>query len=312
MGRPPTRDKYKAERRHLAELIDAAMKSGRRADRSPADTPLPWTDSELRRALCIGHNTDVGDWRKPEVAARPLDIKSLLRVFYGTWPEYRRECHAMHVAWKRAGGIHDEDPPEPALMETKLLDRFAEFVVFTVNRPVPDNQNADTQRIPFDLRMRVDEGLTTRAVVDGEAVSTVVDIGVTKAIFSMESAHWLPVHNSFLRDRQDRPTFVRGPVADSVEILGPIDHRQRLIDYPLGDETMLVVESRKRGEGPLTLSVKVPVDAFDVAIRGATPLQPGTQDIVAALIAQLTPPDDHGRIEVAREIITPNPSKVSQ
>ena len=312
MGRPPTRNRFKTERRHLAELIDAAMKSGRRGDRSPDETPMPWTDSELRRALGIGHNTDVGDWHKPEVAARPLDIVSLLRVFYGTWPTYRQERHAMHIAWKRAGGIDDEDQPEPAVVETKMLDRIAEFVVFTVNRPVPDNQRPDTQRIPLDLRMRVDEGLTTRTVVDGDPVSAVVDIGVTKAIFGMESAHWLPAHDSFLRDRRDRPTFVRGPVSDSVEIVGPTDHRQRLIDYPLGDETMLVVESRNRGEGPLTLSVKVPVDGFDIAIRGAPPLRPATQDIVAALIAQLSPPDDHARIEIAREIVTPNPSKVSQ
>ncbi len=105
MGRPPTRTPFKQERRHLAALIDHALKIGQRGDGSPKDRWHPWTEIELARKAGVESASTVSDWRDSENPSRPGNIIPLLKAFYGDIPAYAEAKAAMLKAWKRAAGI---------------------------------------------------------------------------------------------------------------------------------------------------------------------------------------------------------------
>ncbi len=309
-GRPPKKAKFLAERIRLAALIDAALKQGRRGDGTPPEQWEPWTETGIAAKLGTGASS-ISDWRDPSNPTRPTNIMPLLREFFGDNPIYAEDRRAMLTAWRLASGIDAEDPPDPRHIVTHDFTKdVAEIVTLLVNQPTPENLG--TMKVPYTLRMKVDEGVPVTVQVDGEAVPVVMDIGLTKPLFLVESEHWAPVQDSVFR-KTKHPNVVPGPIGDSVLITGEKDHYDRIVNEPLADVPHILMEPKaSAGDGPITLSVKAPRDGFHVILGNEPEVTATQKDVIDAIFALGIRRDHRDRLEIARATITIKGPKASQ
>jgi hypothetical protein len=306
MGRPPSRDRFKQERLHLAGLIDQALKIGQRGDGTKKQHWQPWTEVEFARKVSTGPST-ISDWRDSENPSRPVNIQPLLRVFYGDIPAYAEAKAAMLKAWKRAAGIDSDDPPDPR--DIKTFNEVAEVVHLMVNQPTPDNQG--NLIVPYTLRLRCDEHREIEIKVDGAPVTVAMDIGVTKPVFKVRSDDWQPMQDTIFRKKK-HPHTAPGPCPDSVLLTDERDGGGRVVGEPLEDEPHVLMEKTGiGGEAAIILSVVVPRDGFSVSLCGGAPASARQQDVIDAILAEAIPRDKEnpGRLEVASAVVKPGAEK---
>jgi len=292
VGRPPTRDRYREQRRHLALLIDTALREGQRGDGTPRANWEPWTDTSFANRLNVSAS-NVNDWRNRQDPVRPNNIVPLLNAFYGKLPEFAAARREMDRAWDRARGIDTEDPPDPGKVETRKFSDIAEVVYLLLNQPTP--QNLGTLLVPYTLRLFCDQDQQIDIKVNGKPVRVKFEIGLTKPLFIVESQNWQPVQDTIFRRKKHRCT-VPGPVPDSVLITGDRDGRGRIVGEPLEDEPHIIMESTGvDGDGQITMSVQVPRDGFSVALTDAGPVSATQSDVLDAIFAEAVPRDASGR-----------------
>lgn len=302
MGRPPKKARLLEERKRLAALIDAALKQGRCGDGTAREQWESWTETAFAAKLGTGASS-ISDWRDPTNPTRPTNIKALLREFYGDNPLYADDRQEMLTAWRLAGGIDAEDPPDPRHIVTHDFTRdVAEIVTLLVNQPTSDNHGK--MQVPYTLRMRCDEGIAIDVKVDGKTVPVVMDIGLTKPLFCVESDHWQPVQDTVFRAKKHNNTLP-GPSGDSVQIVGERDNHGRIAGEPLADEPHLTMEPKGiEGDGPITLSVKAPRDGFHVTLANEPEVTAMQKDVIDAIFALGIKRDHRDRLEITRTTIT--------
>jgi hypothetical protein len=307
MGRPARKAQFLEERRYLAALIDAALKTGQRGDGTSKKHWQPWTETAFAARAGTGASS-VSDWRDPGNPTRPTNIVPLLKTFYGDIPIYKAHKEKMRRAWQLAGGIDADEPPDPRHIAThSFTDDVAEIATLLVNQPTPDNQG--NLRVPYTLRMRCDEGLTFDVKVDGEQTSVVMDIGLTKPLFSVESSHWQPMQDTIFRKRKHRHT-APGPGGDCVMLTGETDKHGRIVGEPLEDEAHIVMEPKGvSGDGPITLAVKTPRDGLHVTLADGGAISPEQKDVIDAIFALGIPRDNRNRLEITSAVIVPKAAK---
>jgi hypothetical protein len=307
MGRPPVRDRFKQERRQLAAMIDDALKIGQRGDGTSKQRWEPWTEVEFAKKTGTGAST-VSDWRDRENPTRPVDIRPLLNTFYGTILAYAEARAGMLKAWKRAGGIDEDDPPDPR--DIKSFSQIAEVVHLMVNQPTPDNYG--NLIVPYTLRLRCDENRQIEIKVDGSPVTLAMDIGITKPVFKVRSDVWQPVQDSLFRKKK-HPQTAPGPCPDSVVLTGERDANDRVVGEPLEDEPRFLMEkSSANSDASITLSIVVPRDGFSVTLCGEAPVSITQQDVINAIFAEAIPKDreNNNRLEVASAVVKPGAEKL--
>lgn len=309
MGRPPTKTRFLEERRHLAGLIDDALKAGQRGDGTPKPRWYPWTDFEFTKVINAGSPTSVAAWRNKTDPERPGRgfMDRILKTFYGEILAYVDAKKQMLIAWKRAAGIDSDDPPDPRGITTKTFSELAEVVTLLVNQPTPDN--AGNLMVPYTLRLRCDENVSIVIKVDGGPVTVTMDIGLTSPLFVVESAHWQPMRDTIFRHKK-HSNLEAGPVGDSVRITQKPDNQGPIVGQPLEDEPHLMMErTGEDGDGPISLSIKVPRDGFSVTLSDGAPVSATQKDVLDAIFAEAIPRDARNRLEVAKVSVAPNAAR---
>ncbi len=306
MGRPPTKTRFLTERIALAKLIDAALTKGQRAT---GEKGQPWTNMGFAEKIGASASS-VAEWRDTANPARPGNIVPLLNAFFGTIPAYADDKAAMLKAWKRAGGIDSDDPPDPRAIQAEQFSEVAQVVSLLINQPTPDNQG--NLKVPYTLHLRCHESLAIPIVVNKRPVTVTLDIGLTAPLFAVESKHWNPVQDSIFRKRK-HPNLAN-PFNDSVRLIGPTDNHSRIVGEPLEDETHVLMEpsGAAQDDGPITLLVKSPRDGISVTLADGAELSATQRDVIDALFASAIPRDAANRLEVARATISPKAGKPSQ
>ncbi len=304
-GRPLTRTLFTEERRLLAGMIDDALRAGQRGDGTPSSRWRPWTGVAFADAVRAAASS-INDWRDRENPIRPGNILPILHAFYGNVPAYAEAKQSMLTAWKRAGGIDADDPPEPRTITTKQFSEIAEVVTLLVNQPTPDNNG--NLIVPYTLRLRCDDNVEISMKVDGRPVTVTMEIGLTALLFVIESGEWQPKEETIFR-RGKHPNAKPGPFGDSVLLTGPTDNHGRIVGEPFEDVPNLLLERTGR-DGPVTLSVKVPRDGFSVTLPDASPPSATQKDVLDAIFAQGVPRDAKNRLEVANVHVAPHTIKV--
>ena len=308
MGRPPVKNRYVEQRRHLAALIDAALKSGQRGDGTQMRFWQPWTEPDFANRVGTGASS-ASDWRDPVNPTRPVNIIPILKVLFGDIPAYADAKKEMLLAWRCAGGIEDDDPPEARRIDATTFSEVAEVVTLMLNQPTPLNDG--TLRVPYTLRFFYHLERDMRIFVDGKPVDVVMDIGLTQPLFVVDSRHWQPVEDSIFRQRE-HPNVRQGPARDSVTILKPTGQGHDCIEgEPLKSEAHLIMEKMRDDEdGPITMAVKVPPNGIKISLRDGRATSLTQQDVLDAIFASAMPRDTHKRITV--ESVTIGSNRVHQ
>jgi hypothetical protein len=305
VGRPPVKDRFKTERNYLAGLIDTALAAGQRGDGTPAKNWHPWTDAEFARTLGVSSSV-VGEWRNRDDPSRPVDIRPILKAFYGEITAYAGAKEAMRTAWKRSAGIEDDDPADPRQILDKPFSDVAEIAILQVNQPVPDNRG--NLIVPYTLRLQCDEKVEVGIKVDGKPVTVTMDIGLTKPLVLVESKDWQPLQDTIFRKKR-HPNTEPGPVGDSIWITNPKDNNGRVVGDPLEDELHVTMERRGTdSDGPILLAVKAARDGFSVTLADG-PVTATQNDVLDAIFAEAIPRDARNRLEVASVVVSPTAVK---
>jgi hypothetical protein len=304
MGRPATRERLKQERMHLAGLIDDALRTGQRGDGTPSGRA--WTDVELAKKVNISAQ-NVSTWRNRKDPSRPVDIVPVLNAFHGDLRENADARAAMHKAWKLAGGIDADDPPDPRTI--KAFSAVAEVVTLLPNQPTPDNHG--NLIVPYTLRFQCDKNCTVNIKVDGKPVAVTMDIGFTEARLTVESRHWQPLHDTLFREGKHGENTAPGFPGDCVVIKGPVDEQGRIVGSPLGDDSRLMMERQgDNGDGPIVMSVAVPRDGgFSVTFGDRQQPSATQKSVIDAIFAEAIPKDSRDRLEVASATVKPGADK---
>jgi hypothetical protein len=296
----PKKQELSKERRHLASMIDAALKKGQRGDGVHETTWAPWSNVAFANKVVVQENT-VRGWRNVNKPVPPVNIMRALHVFYGDQEKFAEARTAMLKAWRRATGTADDPAPGPREIETKEFADFVDIVDLSVRQPVAGNIEG-TLTVPYTLRIH--PGMTD-SFADQK-----VEIGVTEPLLAIDSQHWKPSAESVFRSK-DHGDTKSVAVRNAVLISGPTDGRGRIDGSPLKDEPTVTMEPvRPNAGGPITFQLSVPREGFVVTPCGAAGDVSITQKVVLdAIFAQGIAMDKRKRLIVAGETVRPPAAK---
>jgi hypothetical protein len=310
MGRPPTRQRYRAERSALRELIRGELEQGQNAERL---TRTRWSVEEFDRVVGAPLGT-VKDWLKSEDPAPPRRwAKKILEVLYGDRPEHATQRGTMQTIMIAAGVEHDEflETPRAATFSfvntTKLAER-ARVVRLRVFQPIPQNETANIS-IPFDLTFHQDRNIETSVTVRKKDVKVTLSIALTRAHFVVEAKEWHPAQDSIFGRRGPALTHTttkvtRAEEQESLEIVASESERPVEGDPFQGIYDVTMEPRKPEAGGSITFSVKAPRDGIEIAVQGAsTTGKSAKDDVINALFATVAPPDPRGWFVVDSETV---------
>lgn len=288
------------ERIYLARLIDAAIRQGHGSSNGV------WTNDSFGQSVGA-HESTVRSWcnsKYPEYLVTPRNITPILRVLFGKKPECAAAREEMRLAWCRAKGVPPPEPPPPparVIGGPKPFTDAAEIIDLAMDQPTPDNQGRLV--VPYTLRIHPDKACR----IEEQAV----ELGVAELLLAVESDHWFPARGSPFRGGAHTNTG-KTAVTGAVLLTGPHDGAGRIDGDPLGTEPELLMESRQIGDGPITMSARVPKQAFVVTpIQRAGQNEPGkpvegTRKVVLdALFSGVYEADARDRLIIARAHVAP-------
>ena len=302
MGRRP-RPELKEARAHLASMIDAALNDGQRGDGTRPRSWQPWTNTGFADKV-VASESDVRGWRNRDNPVRPVNVLPILRVLYGDIPAYAQARNDMLIAWRRAGGIHPEEPAPPPIraIETKQFCELAEIVDLSVSQPTPDNNG--NLIVPFTLRIHPD----TNCEVDGNSV----EIGIGPAYAVIESEQWKPAADTVFRGKPHTYTG-KTAAAGTALLVGPTDDKGRLDGQPLADTPNVTLEPRAQdADGPIEVSIRVAREGFKVTPHGHADVTGTQKAVLDALFADSFPRDKKNRLKVASETVRSRAVKATE
>jgi len=307
MGRRKDSPATVAAKQQAARLIKAALEKGRNPKADPLVPQPPIEPRDFAKA--IGQDPSLGPkWCNEKTPTTPIFIPQILDGLFGDNPAFTAEREVLEIALYRA---NRRTPPERPRSEVgKNLSDYAHPVVLAVNQRTPDNQG--NLRVPFTLRFQHDEGWKFPAKIDGKEVNLTLDIGVSRALFSVASTHWQPTADSLFRVQREQGAQVEnGPFQDSLWVNGP-KAGAILSGYPFTPtqaeevEPALVRATFERvstvpseTDGPITFRVHADPNALQVTVRGPVALSDRQQDVINAICAEPIRLDGRGRLEMA-------------
>jgi hypothetical protein len=100
-------------RRQLAELIDAHLKRGQRADGVQERRWKPWTNNDFASILGVSPNA-VANWRNHDRPTPPSDILPLLESLFGSDQKFDGRRKELKETWERATGLVPDETTEPS------------------------------------------------------------------------------------------------------------------------------------------------------------------------------------------------------
>lgn len=280
-------------RRHLAAMIDDALRRGQCGDGTPERLWQPWTNDGFATRVTAAE-ASIRAWRNRDRPSVPYNILPLLRAFYGDLPRYADARDAMLLAWRRSRGLTDEPPPPPRTIEISRFSDFAEIVDLGVSQPTPDS-NGDLT-VPWTLHIYPD----TACEIGGQ----MVEIGVIALCVIIESRHWQPVPDSVFR-RKKHPTLGVPAPPGGVLIVGPVDEQGRIAGTPLEDEPQIIMEPLgEAGDGPITFSVRVKRDGFKITSRGKQDAADTQKAVLDTIFASGIERDRKNRLIIAQATVS--------
>lgn len=303
MGRRPERSLLRDKRRHLAAMIDAALENGQRGDgRTPERHWIPWTNEGFGAAASASEGA-VRGWRDRDDPTRPVNIIPILKVFYGDLPQFAEARGAMLRAWREAGGLDADGPPDPRTIKVTAFSEVAHVVSLAVNQATPDNQG--NLKVPFILRFRHVRNQKVAILRGGKVTEVGIDIGLRRPLFDIRSSHWQPLRDAIVRKGAHECTE-EGPWLDSVFLVKKTDKDGVIVGEPLEDLPDIVLERMgQNGDGPFTFSVLVDRDGFRIAPAGGAEVDAVKRAVLDAIFASAIPKDRDGMLVVAQVEATP-------
>ncbi|MEJ0016490.1 MAG: hypothetical protein WDN25_07985 [Acetobacteraceae bacterium] len=223
----------------------------------------------------------------------------ILRVLYGGSADNAAPREAMRLAWYLAKGIPPPEPPPPgprAIENARPFTDAAEIIDLAMSQPTPDNEGR--LRVPFTLRVHPDRNCCVADLA--------VEIGVGDVLVAVESEYWQPVTGSVFRGGRHENAG-RTAATGAALLAGPHDGSGRIDGEPLGEEPVLLMESKQDGDGPIVMSARVSREGFvvvpvhrDRANEPPAPLADTRKVVLDALFAGAYELDPRNRVVVAR------------